>query len=111
MLAATSASGRYVVRLLPADGAIPTNRHFELDLWVFDTAAGGTAPVSGLRVGVNARMPEHGHGTLRLPRVSARADGGHHVEGLLLHMGGYWQLYVDVGEEDELDRVQFDLVL
>ena len=68
-------------------------------------------PLAGVRVGVDARMPDHGHGMLRQPRVTDRGDGSHLVEGMLLHMGGFWLLTVDVYDGERSERVKFELNL
>jgi len=114
---ARSSDGNYLVRLRPVGGPIPKNQPFELELWVFPAVVESSRPtrpvqpLTGLRVGVDARMPDHGHGMLRQPRVTGRADGSHLVEGMLLHMGGLWQLYVDVFEGGRSERAKFELNL
>ena len=114
---ARSSDGNYLVRLRPVGGPIPKNQPFELELWVFPAVVESSRPtrpvqpLTGVRVGVDARMPDHGHGMLRQPRVTDRADGSHLVEGMLLHMGGFWQLTVDVFEGGRSERAKFELNL
>jgi hypothetical protein len=112
-----SSDGNYLVRLRPRGGPIPKNQPFELEVWVFPAVAESSRPtqpvqpLTGVRVGVDARMPDHGHGMLRQPRVTDRGDGSHLVEGMLLHMGGFWLLTVDVYDGDRSERVKFELNL
>ena len=37
---------------------------------------------------------------IRRPRATDHGDGSYRVAGMLLHMGGYWQLFVDVIVDD-----------
>lgn len=89
-----SRAGRYLVCWRTATGKVPRNEDFELEVWVLRD---GVA-VPGAELTVNAWMPDHGHGMLRLPRSARRADGSFRVEGMLLHMRGLWQLRFDVLE-------------
>ena len=45
---------------------------------------------------VDATMPEHRHGMNYRPSVQALGDGQWRAEGLLCHMGGRWELRLDV---------------
>lgn len=106
--AGESASGRYRVRWRPLAGAVPTNEPFELELFLERDGA----PAAGVDVVVRGWMPDHGHGMLRRPEVEDRGDGSYLVRGMLLHMGGFWELYFDVYEPGERkDRVRFEVEL
>lgn len=106
---AASALGTYRVRIEPRPDPIPLNDHFELRIVVAD-AAGTAAPPGTLSVSVNAVMPAHGHGMTTTPTVSAR-DSGYHVTGLLFHMPGEWQLWVDVAKDGPPERTRFTVVV
>ncbi len=104
----TSASGRYTVRWRAVEGAVPMNEPFELEVLL---EADG-APAPGAHIVVRGWMPDHGHGMLRNPEVIDRGDGSYLVRGMLLHMTGLWQLFVDVYEPGERkDRTTFEVVL
>ena len=106
---ALSRAGTYRVRWSSAEGAIPLNETFELRVEV--ERADDATPVRGAEVIVNAAMPDHGHGMLREPRSSELADGTYRVEGMLLHMTGYWQVFVDVIDNGVAETADFELTL
>jgi hypothetical protein len=62
---------------------------------------------SDTSVAVDARMPAHNHGMNLQPRVTAVGDGAFRAEGLLFHMPGTWELYVDVTRAAEMERATF----
>ena len=64
-----------------------------------------------LTVAVDARMPAHQHGMKQVPSVHPLGDGRFRVEGMLLHMTGHWELYVDVTSGAVTERAQWDLTL
>lgn len=67
---------------------IPVSRHFVLDVELCPKS--GQALPAELRV--DATMPEHRHGMNYRPSVVAVGGGRWHVEGLLFHMPGRWEL-------------------
>lgn len=95
----------YLVRFAASLEPIPDNEVFELAVWVFDPAA-PEAPLSDVALAADAGMPEHGHGMNRVPEVARRADGGFDVTGMLFHMGGSWELYLDVTRGAITERAQ-----
>lgn len=98
--------GRFAVRWRPSPDPIPFNEPFQLEVEV--TRSGGTnEPLDGARVVVSAWMPAHLHGMARQPRATGRGGGTYLVRGLLLHMSGHWQVFVDVTHEGESDRAEF----
>jgi len=60
---------------------------------------------------VDARMPEHGHGMNREPRVERLEDGSFEATNLLFHMPGYWEVYLDLTEGALTERAQFSIEL
>jgi hypothetical protein len=64
------------------------------------------AQVRRLRLEVDAAMPDHRHGLNARPQVSGNARDGFQVEGLLLHMPGYWEIYFDLTEGPVTERAQ-----
>lgn len=106
---ATSRAGKYTVVWRPAEGSIPLNETFELDVEV--TRVNDGSPVSGADVYVDAGMPEHNHGMLREPKSREVSPGVYRVEGMLLHMTGYWQVFVNVIEGGVAEAADFELTL
>lgn len=106
----SSERGTYLVRWRPSIAPVPNNEPFVLDLWVESTANPGM-PVEGLEIHVHADMPDHRHGMARAPKTSAEANGRYHVRGMLLHMSGFWRLYVDIIDDGVLERAVFPLEL
>jgi hypothetical protein len=105
-----SNDGTYWVTYIgPADG-LPLNADFELDVRVFD-AETRTRTAGELAVVVDARMPAHGHGMNSAAEVTPDADGSFGVQGMLLHMTGHWELYVDITRGPLTERAQFDIDL
>jgi hypothetical protein len=70
---------------------------------VDDAAAGDVA------VDVSAFMPDHGHGMTTKPIVKRIQDGRFEASGLLLHMPGFWELYIDISRAGVTERAQFSL--
>ena len=100
-----SNSGRYRVSYRTAPEPVPLNQPFTIKFQVEPGAAAGRT------VEVDARMPAHGHGMNRAARVSRLPDGTYLAEGLLFHMPGHWELYVDISESGRTDRAQLDVDL
>jgi hypothetical protein len=99
---AASALDHYVVSVVPAPDPIPLNEFFDLQITVAD-ASNRDRPLTGIAVAVDATMPAHGHGMNTT--ASVLPDGnGFKASGLLLHMPGEWQIWVDVGPERERSR-------
>ena len=70
-----------------------------------ERADGGALPAS-LELEVDAAMPDHRHGLNLRPQVSGSAAEGFLVEGLLLHMPGYWEVYFDLTSGPVTERAQ-----
>ncbi len=105
---ATSAAGSWRVRWRSEPSPIPTNEPFRLVVEVEDALEPGGS-LSGVSLAVDAGMPAHGHGMNRQARVSRESDGRFVAEGLLFHMPGSWELYLDVARDGIAERVQFTL--
>lgn len=101
--------GAYKVTYSTRPEPIPLNDHFSVEVSVAST---DSADLPGdLSVQVDADMPAHGHGINTAP-VIRRLDSGRFVaEGMLLHMPGEWELYVDVIQGPVRDRAIFPLIL
>ena len=104
-----SNGGRYTVTFEPSRTPIPMNESFDLQFTVAPNAKAGKT--DDLSVQVDARMPAHGHGMNRAPKLTRQVDGSFKAEGLLFHMPGHWELYFDISEGGRTERAQVDVDL
>lgn len=107
---ATSPKGSFTVAWRPVATEIPVNELFEIELLLFE-GRGMEKPLPGATVKVSAWMPEHLHGMHRLPETIETAPGCYLVRGMMLHMEGLWQLFVDVVAGSVSERTQFEFTL
>ena len=105
-----SNDGSYYVAYTPSPDPIPLNQMFQLLVWV-SPAADRTRVLSDVRLQAGAAMPEHDHGMNTRPKVGANADGSFVVGGMLFHMPGHWELYLDVTRAGITERAQVDVQL
>jgi hypothetical protein len=91
-------------------GAVPENEPFELEVLLFE-GVHADVPLTGAELLVSAWMPDHGHGMSRKPEAVEVAPGRFRVHGMLLHMGGFWQLFLDVIRGGVSERAQFEIEL
>jgi len=78
--------------------------------WVVQVSDAGGAPVAGCRVGLDASMPEHGHGLPTEPRVEGEEPTGtYRVGGVRFSMPGHWLMTVKVRGCGPPQRIDFDL--
>lgn len=98
-------TGEALVAWRPVEGALPRNRHFELEVWVVRAGE----PVREAELIVRADMPDHGHGMNVEPRALRRDDGSFRVKGMLLHMAGAWVLTIHVSEPGRFHAASFPL--
>ncbi len=103
-----SNDGTYIVAFRPEPEPIPMNEPFDLHVTV--RAADGEA-VEGVALAADAAMPAHGHGMNRAPVVRRAEDGVWVVSGMLFHMPGHWELYLDITRGAITERAQFDVNL
>jgi len=71
---------------------------------------GSPAP-SDLQIEVDADMPTHGHGINTQPEIEQTPDGAYEVRGLLFHMGGLWEVYIDCVKDGIPDRATLSFTL
>ena len=103
-----SNGGTYSVSFETTPAAIPMNEPFTVVFRVSPKSGGAPGEP---KVEIDARMPAHGHGMNRVPKVTRLADGTVKAEGLLFHMPGHWELYVDITQGGVTERAQFDVHL
>ena len=106
-LGAYSNGGQYWVVYIPSDEEIPLNEDFDIEVRVYDGET--RSRLVDAEVTVDARMPAHGHGMKLDPTPMQQDDGSYEVEGMLLHMVGHWELYVDLTVGPFTERAQFDI--
>jgi hypothetical protein len=109
-VAGTSADGTWRVRWRTEPSPIPINEPFRLIVEVAG-ARDPDAALDELTLELDAGMPAHGHGLQRVPRVTRAAAGRFTADGLLFHMPGAWELYLDVAREGIAERAQFSVVV
>ncbi len=107
---AASAKGGFTVGWSPVGGPVPVNESFEIDLLLFADPE-KQQPVTGAAVRVTAWMPEHMHGMGRQSQTREVEPGRYRVKGMLMHMDGLWQLFVDVTANGKAERAEFALTL
>ena len=107
---ASSADGSYFVRWRPLAEPIPLADPFDVEVEVFEDESMST-PANFDRIIVDAGMPHHRHGMNVMPELSSEQDGHWIARGMLFHMPGRWQLYVDLFEDGRLERTQWSMWL
>ena len=93
-----------------AGNVVPVNELFAIEVRLFE-GRGREKPLCGAKIAASAWMPEHMHGMHRQPQAEETAPGRYLVRGMLLHMEGAWQLFLDVIAGPVSERVEFDLTL
>ncbi|MAF64565.1 MAG: hypothetical protein CMJ84_02745 [Planctomycetes bacterium] len=105
-----SNDGTYFLTYASEPAVVPLNEVFAVEVSVF-TDEKRREPAVAVELAFDARMPQHGHGMRREPRVQRLGDGRFRVEGVLLHMPGYWELYFDATRGALTERAQDSLVV
>ncbi len=108
--AASSADGSHFVRWRPLVEPIPMADPFDVEVELF-TDDSMDERLDCESIIVDAGMPHHGHGMNVRPELERRADGSWVARGMLMHMPGRWQVYVDVVDDGRLERTQWSLWL
>ncbi len=101
----TSNGGRYVLEVTEPEGGFVRGKPLTFDVRIARADDPTKRPPVWLLV--DADMPEHLHGTNRVPHVEGRADGTFRVHNLYLHMPGWWEVFLDVVESPWTERTQF----
>lgn len=107
---AESAEGTYYVRWRPVVEPIPLADPFDVEVEVWtDSSMQERAGFESILI--DAGMPHHGHGMNVAPEISQRPDGTWVARGMLMHMPGRWQVYVDCLDGGRLERAQWSMWL
>ena len=101
--------GRYRVAYSSALQPLTINR---MHAWIVHVASADGDPVEGARLTVSGGMPAHDHGLPTAPRVTADlGDGNYRVNGMKFHMGGAWEVVIDIAASEGRDSVTWVLDL
>jgi hypothetical protein len=100
-------SEHYVLayRTLPAKPVV--GRHFAVEM-VACPKGNASAPA---RVGVDAYMPEHGHGMNYKAVVKPAGNAHYRAEGLMFHMPGRWDLTFEVQSSGNTERLTRSIMI
>jgi hypothetical protein len=101
-----TAAGHFVVTIGAAEGEIPVNEEYALDIAV-KSAAG--APVDGAKLDVVVEMTEHQHGMTTSPELSSLGGGVYRLAPMLFQMSGIWSVTVQVDANGMQDTVGFSI--
>lgn len=105
-----SADGNYYIRWRPLVESIPMADLFDVEVEVWtDKSMGERAAFDSINI--DAGMPHHRHGMNVAPEITQRADGTWLAQGMLMHMPGEWQVYVDCFKNGRLERTQWSMWL
>ncbi len=106
-----SNDGAYLITYASEPETLPLNEPFSIVVRLYRPETGVRIEDSAVRIEADADMPAHRHGMVRVPKVTKTGPGEFRVDGMMMHMPGYWQLYVDVIHDGITERAQFDVDL
>jgi hypothetical protein len=100
-------SARYTVAYRTNPAKIVVARHFSMVIAVCEKS-GAPLPEA---LGIDARMPEHGHGMNYKAVVKPLGRGRFQADGLMFHMPGRWELVFEVRGGDTPEPVIHNITL
>lgn len=106
--AGLSSDKTFYVTVTADPSPIPLNKLFTLKVSVFDPADKAKM-LTDVSVAADAAMPSHDHGMNTKTKVEKAEEGHHGVRGMLFHMPGHWQIYIDVTRGGVTERATFDV--
>lgn len=101
--------GRYRISYASALEPIEINR---IHAWVAQVMDADGNPVEGATISISGGMPDHDHGLPTAPRATAYlGEGRYLIEGMRFHMGGAWEVVLNVksGTGDDALSIPLDL--
>jgi len=107
--AQTTRLGRYRISYAPSLQPIEINR---IHAWVAQVMDADGNPVEGATISITGGMPDHDHGLPTAPRATAYlGEGRYLIEGMRFHMGGAWEVVLNVksGAGDDALSIPLDL--
>ncbi len=109
LLPVTAVAEGIVVTWSTPDGDVEINR---MHSWILHVETAAGEAVTGATIEVDGGMPAHDHGLPTRPRVTEElGNGDYRLDGLRFHMGGYWEIVVDVTTESGTETVIIPLRL
>jgi hypothetical protein len=83
----------------------------QIHSWILHITSNGK-PVTGASLTVTGGMPAHDHGMPTRPRVTAElGNGEYRLEGMRFHMGGDWEVSIEIKANGKTDTVVVMLTL
>lgn len=104
--AAQSQTNRYLVNWATTPIAIPVNQYFALEFEVREPSKTINYPIE---VSVDAGMEAHNHGMNSRPVVKALGNNRFRAEGMLFHMAGEWQIYIEISRGIMKETIRIDV--
>ena len=101
--------GRYRISYASALEPIEINR---IHAWVAQVMDADGNPVEDASISITGGMPDHDHGLPTAPRATAYlGEGRYLIEGMKFHMGGAWEVVLNVksGTGDDALSIPLDL--
>ena len=98
----------YTVSLESSLEPIEINR---IHSWTLSISSDGE-PVTGAKLTISGGMPAHDHGMPTRPRVTEElGNGKYRLEGMRFHMGGDWEVSIEIKANGKTDTVVVTLAL
>lgn len=101
-----SKTNRYLVNWATMPTAIPVNQYFVLEFEVREPSKTINYPIE---VSVDAGMEAHNHGMNSRPVVKALGNNRFRAEGMLFHMVGKWQIYIEISRGIMKETIRIDV--
>ena len=109
VLPGNAAAEGLVVTYTTPDGDVEINR---MHSWILHVETVAGEPVTGATIEVDGGMPAHDHGLPTRPRVTQELGrGDYRLDGMRFHMGGYWEIVVQVTPGSGTETVVIPLEL
>lgn len=105
----TSATGSFTARWSMPD-PVPVADPFTVTIELFADRA-CTEPLDDGTCRIDAAMPHHGHGMNVAPRMRREGPGRWRAAGMLMHMPGRWEVFIDLDRDGLVERAQSTVVL
>ena len=83
----------------------------QIHSWILQITSDGE-PVTGASLAISGGMPAHDHGMPTRPRITAElGNGEYRLEGMRFHMGGDWEVSIEIKANGRTDTVVVTLAL
>lgn len=95
------------VAIMQSDPAPPQIYDNVWELQVSDASG----MLEGATLEIEPRMPDHGHGSPRVPQITDMGGGDYEAKRVNFNMSGYWEVHVRVKTADMKDEVMFPICI